>query len=253
MRVPQPRSISRDPEPDRDGLFAGRRGREVLFPDFAHRRAFSSKACFCAAPGLAGSNAVFPKVSLQKLHILWNFGFVKQFQTTESPILWEAISHAEKEILMVAIGKNEQGDALVGSVAEELLLGSNIQNAASFGFDKNLRAAVTQQRVIHAPPIRSMLGLNRPKFQPNARRIGRMTPCLTPPRFPVRWSGGDRLQPSIPSRDSCVGCLGSKERSISSGGSGPRLSCSHPITKPSPRPPLSQPPGTGHPLHYRTP
>ena len=45
---------------------------------------------------------------------------------------------------MIAIGKNGQGDALVGSVAEELLLGSNIQNAASFGLDKDLRAAVTQ-------------------------------------------------------------------------------------------------------------
>lgn len=80
----------------------------------------------------------------QRLHILWNFGFVKRFQTAESPILREAISHAEKEVPMVAIGRNGQGDALVGSVAEELLLGSNIQNAASFGFDRNLRVAVTQ-------------------------------------------------------------------------------------------------------------
>ena len=75
---------------------------------------------------------------------MWNFGFVKQFQMAESPILRESISHAEKEVPMVAIGKNEQGDALVGSVAEELLFGSNIQNATSFGLDKNLRAAVTR-------------------------------------------------------------------------------------------------------------
>ena len=80
----------------------------------------------------------------QKLHILWNFGFVKQFQMAESPILREAVSHAEEEVPMIAIGKNGQGDALVGSVAEELLLGSNIQNAASFGLDKDLRAAMTQ-------------------------------------------------------------------------------------------------------------
>ena len=87
---------------------------------------------------------------------------MEQLQTVEPPLLREAVSHAEIEVPIITVGKNKQGDALVGSVAEELPLGSDIQSAASFGFDKNLRATVTQQREVHAALACSILGLDRP-------------------------------------------------------------------------------------------
>lgn len=79
---------------------------------------------------------------------------MKQFQTAELSILREAVNHAEKEVPTVAIGKNEQGDAFVGSVAEELLLGSDIQNAASLGFDKKPAGGRdTAARSPHVPDL----------------------------------------------------------------------------------------------------